>query len=66
MQAGTAHLVLCGGAMLLSLALCAHRCTSYDIMSLVQGVHILEGKDTWFFLVKSNIFFRELLILVKA
>lgn len=67
MQTGTAHLVLCGGAMLLSLALCAHRCTSYDIKSLVQGIHNLEGKDTWFFfLVKSNIFFRELLILVKA
>lgn len=33
MQTGTAHLVLCGGAVLLSLAPCAHGCTSYDIMA---------------------------------
>lgn len=65
MQTGTAHLVLCGGAVLLSLALCAHRCIPYDIMSLVQGIHILEGKDTSF-LVKSNILFRKLLISIKT
>lgn len=49
MQTGTARLVLCGGAVLLCLGLGAHRCTSYGIMSLVQGVCILEGKDTFFF-----------------
>lgn len=65
MQTGTAHLVLCGGAVLLPLALGAHGCYFLRHHGLVQGICVSGGKDT-FFLVKSNIFFRELLILVKA